>query len=130
MIELKFKLKKDGKCVGYMRIVGGDVEVRSPAGRPEFDWVTQYRLAWCGEHVTKEIDFDSAHPFVFQDRNGKDVYEGDAVTWWEHGYEHDSLVGTVELDRIHQRWALCSPVMYPMRPEDVDLDIELIEDKP
>jgi len=84
MSELKFKLKKGGKCVGYMRIVTGDsegphIETRTPDG----DWESPYTIDWDSEthkhwaYIT--LDFDSIHSLVCTDRNGKDVYEGDAV---------------------------------------------------
>lgn len=74
MSELKFKLKKAGKTVGYMRVMPGQ----------STPWLCiLYRET--EEHkwfIIADGDlplFDSIHPFVCQDRKGKDVYEGDTV---------------------------------------------------
>jgi hypothetical protein len=54
-----FKLKKDGKTVGYLNIDKG--------------------IHWSDETFipSNPIEFDSAHPFVTKDKNGKDVFAGD-----------------------------------------------------
>jgi hypothetical protein len=76
MTELRFKLKKDGKCVGYMRIC------LEPNHRLRME--QEFRHPWSAEWLPRNIadllpEADSIHPFVRQDRNGQDVYEGDAI---------------------------------------------------
>lgn len=82
MNEHLFKLKKDGKTVGYLLIEDGFLMVsenginyysayeQSPAGG----------LKICQEgNIFSLIDFDTSHPFVCKDKNGKDVFVGDRV---------------------------------------------------
>lgn len=66
MNEHLFKLKKDGKTVGYMCIKDGCVSTCSDP-------------------------WDIAHPFVTKDKHGKDVFAGDRVNWRPE--ELDELCG-------------------------------------
>jgi hypothetical protein len=69
---LLFKLKKDGKTVGYMRLYGGPLGLSlRKEGDPDWQYDFFAPLRGC--------DADFIHPFVCRDRNGKDVFEGDRV---------------------------------------------------
>ena len=74
MTELKFKLKKAGKCVGYMKI--------APPVGGAFLWLS-YREPgdekWRLEPPIELQAFDSIHPFVCLDRSRQGVYEGDYI---------------------------------------------------
>ncbi len=71
--EHLFKLKKDGKTVGYLKIDRGLVCWRTTTLSPALN------KTWHMVHNSVRIDFDSAHPFVIKDKNGKDVFAGDRV---------------------------------------------------
>lgn len=79
---LKMKLKKDGETVGYLKIERGFLLVRSLNGK-DFVLVTEQNASGgihlLGDDEKLYIDFDTAHPFVCPDRNGKDVYAEDKV---------------------------------------------------
>lgn len=69
----KFKLKKDGKVVGYLQIIG------RPKGilfSPSLGGV------WI-PFLGTEITFDTAHPFVCKENGigtkGRDIFAGDQV---------------------------------------------------
>lgn len=117
MTEKRYKLTKDGKCVGYMRIADGYISYRSVTGK---NWLARCVFEW-----------DAIHDLVCQDRRGKDVYEGDKVRWWEHGYERDSFNGTVKWSALYAGWALVSEEtcsQFRMAPQDRVWEIELIEE--
>lgn len=90
MNEPLFKLKKDGKTVGYCKLL----KYRDP-----LDSVRHWR-GWGysknGKNWEQQIiTFDTAHPFVTKDKNGKDVFAGDKVKagswefeviWQKYGY--------------------------------------------
>ena len=73
-----FKLKKDGKTVGYAHINGyGQLMFRFPK---DSDW-------WCKDKfwdmMREKYGFGippcSYYPFVTKDKNGKDVFAGDRI---------------------------------------------------
>lgn len=73
-MEHLYKLKKDGKTVGYCKLI----KYRDP-----LDSIRR----WVGWGYSKDgkkwgqrqTTFDTAHPFVTKDKNGKDVFAGDSV---------------------------------------------------
>lgn len=102
MTELRFKLKKDGRTVGFLYIKDGCISVCSPA-------------------------FDSIHPFVCQDRHGKDVYEGDEIfSYGQRCFMH--------YDEARFEWVLAGvpnqESTYCPRLSFSPQTIELIEDQP
>lgn len=115
MTELKFKLKKDGKCVGYMWIKDGLILYRKAGGT---NWLARCVFEW-----------DSIHPFVCLDRHGKDVYEGDRLREddpnWGYGGDYD---------KTHDGYTYMTVPSFPEMVGDVDWDLtfirtlELIED--
>jgi len=104
MVECKFKLKKDGTCAGYLRFH----RFNSPGGLLFLD-ESEDGIEW---HGGERIDFDSIHPFVCQDRNGKDVYEGDKFL-----DRRDSVIETM------------SPRFWFLSLEEDSHGIELIPDE-
>lgn len=94
-MEHLFKLKEDGKTVGYLKIQGGILQ----GSIDGLDWhyITNQNPA--GDLMLSNEQwvhfFDTAHPFVTKDKNGKDVFEGDKikagnwyfeVIWQKYGY--------------------------------------------
>lgn len=82
MREIKFRLIRDGKIVGYEKhshsgTVGiGVYHSRVNDDCEDFEWVNVrfYKTAWI-EHDTKE-------QFIGHlDSNGHDIYEGDIIEW-------------------------------------------------
>lgn len=73
-----FKLKKDGKCVGYL-----ELRIRTPYGYPVLWFRNLSRLDEGREwHSGNNVQADSIHPFVTKDKHGKDVFADDPV--WFH----------------------------------------------
>ncbi len=86
MTELLFKLKKDGKTVGYEKcqldndydapkIYNTDGISYHYPKKCQWWYSNVYRLSWC----TVREDHDEKCIFVCKDRNGKEVFEGDKV---------------------------------------------------
>lgn len=81
MNELLFKLKRDGKTVGYMKI--------NPKGKwdklhPMEDKFMFRPIGLAHENKWycigfRCLDFDSIYPFVTKDKNGKDVFADDTL---------------------------------------------------
>jgi len=65
MTEYLFKLKKDGKTVGYLKLAKGWTQFHS-LNFAEGQWYYPCNFKWT-----------SAHPFVTKDKHGKDVFAGD-----------------------------------------------------
>jgi len=120
-----FKLKNNGKTVGYLEIYQDGI-VRLEYDRTSCPWVHTgwpYHL----QGFLKEQKVTSVHPFVTKDKNNKDVFAGDKikfltptmmrstkgiVTWYE------KLMGWIVLEsEKDEKWSL-----YSVH------DIELIED--
>jgi hypothetical protein len=70
-MEHKFKLKKDGKTVGYLEIFAEDGEVVFRKDLIDDMDCDIWEQGIC--------DFDTAHPFVTKDKNGKDIFAGDSL---------------------------------------------------
>jgi len=89
MTEHLFKLKKDGKTVGYLEFKDGKFVYSNEDG----SYVSPYCISiWNGKvfsfqcpaygssyYEHDECEYDSLHPFVTKDKNGKDVFAGDKV---------------------------------------------------
>lgn len=68
-----FKLKKDGKTVGYLRFA----KYRPQSNN---DLCVQSKCVICNGTEWNDgdtLDYDSIHPFVCKDKNGKDVFAND-----------------------------------------------------
>ncbi len=112
MSELKFKLKKDGKCVGFARFSSTGAN----GLQFEYWWNRDPKsktAQWDWHH---NFAYDSIYPFVCLDRHGKEVYEEDTVLI--DGDEHSVEMRPMVRELMHEY----SPV--------VEEDIELIEDQP
>jgi len=76
MIEAKFKLTKNGKCIGYMRIQREPVyrlRMLHEFRHPDSD-------GWVPAHILNLLpEADEIHPFVCRDCKDRDVYQGDSV---------------------------------------------------
>ena len=130
MTEHLFKLTKYGKTVGYMKIVGGAVLYKHP---PAEKWAN----AWL-EWKTAIICFDTAHPFVTKDKNGKDVFARDLLNYDCCGDFHEKGIGYFVWDDDVAGWRLQDAekkkrnFYYGSDFNGSDFrseDIELIEDK-
>ena len=66
-----FKLKKDGKTVGYLKIEDGRVWIRDT----EHIW----RHYGCADYI--HISFDETLPYVTDDKHGEKVFAGDKVNY-------------------------------------------------
>ena len=116
-MEHLFKLKKDGKTVGYLKIANNGKKSGLVFSLSGDIW----------SHVTQEgmlPQFDTAHPFVTKDKNGNDVFAGDEVV------SSDGLRKyKVTWDERRCRWWLCGVDKAWAVNEPAWEDYELIEDK-
>ena len=121
-MEHLFKLKKDGKTVGYSTLI----KYYDPLDNSRH-W-TMWGYSKNGKKwIQQRITFDTAHPFVTKDKNGKDVFAGDKAfgnVWMEDLPVH-RVVGEI----IYHNCGYClqTPTTY-YHLNDLK-DIELIEDK-
>lgn len=71
-----FKLKKDGKCVGYEKhtLVDGKMEIHHSA---KGGWICFADSS--GEYLHGYIEHDEKVPFVCDDKNGDKIFMGDKV---------------------------------------------------
>ena len=79
MNEYLFKLKKDGKAVGYIEIYQNG-NIRLQYDKCSCPWS---HIGW-KFHLRKFLDkksVTSIHPFVTKDKHGKDVFAGDKVIY-------------------------------------------------
>ncbi len=101
MIEHLFKLKKDGKTVGYLCIKDGCISTCSDP-------------------------WDTAHPFVTKDKNGNDVFEGDKMLSKDKLRKYEVAWNEKRcnwfLRGLNSAWAVDPPGNWK--------DYTLIEDKP
>lgn len=74
MKHLLFKLKKDGKTIGYCKLLKYHDPLDS--SRHWAGWGYSKNGTNWGQRI---ISFDTAHSFVTQDKHGKDVFAGDKV---------------------------------------------------
>lgn len=135
MNEHLFKLKREGKTVGYLLLEDGFlqastngknyfyVQAQSPAGGLLI--YPSNNLFW--------LDYDTAHPFVTKDNSGKDVFADDkikALYFWPDAKKPQTITGKVGWRDETLNWVLYHT---PNTPECAFLwqlhDIELIEDK-
>lgn len=126
-MEHLFKLKKDGKTVGYLKIRGGNI-LGSVDGK-RFTFVTeqnQSRGIYLYQDIGRPfIDYDSAHPFVTKDKNGKDVFSGDKV-------KSGKRILTIVWDKDCLQWRAGeedNPHFAPLSQWAISEQFELIEDK-
>ena len=88
-----FKLKKDGKTVGYL-----ELRIRTQYGYPVLWFRNLGRLDEGREwHSGNNIQADSIHPFVTKDKHGDDVFAGDSV-------KSGKLVLTIVWGESNLRW--------------------------
>lgn len=121
-----FKLKKDGKCVGYLRIEEGRV-LLNPIDRPGY---------WCiYDGLLCKYMFDEALPYVCTNKNGDKVFVNDKAIYMGHEVtikENDGNFG------YHLEFANLEP-MEPVKTgkkltnqlfRDMGEDIELLKEQP
>ncbi len=102
MNEHRFKLKKDGKTVGYLKYdkyrpdCNGDLDVYGK-------FIGDGDDKWC-EGVTPE--FDAMYPFVTKDKNGNDVFAGDSVKFGKR-------ILTIVWDNCDMQWKTKQPGRTP-----------------
>ncbi len=126
MTELLFKLKKEGRCIGYARFH----KIDASGLALEFSWKPQQdkaRESWEQKH---RFAFDSIHPWVCKDRNNKDVFEGDRVR-----IKTKSAAGVVYWDKRQLGWWVWFKDVDDTQGQTCPLagivdDIELLEDQP
>lgn len=123
-MEHLFKLKKDGKCVGYLRIKDGKVWWKYT------EYEKAVALCWYNVGVGKTIKFDTAHQFVTKGKNGKDVFIDDFV--WFHWMGKKSKAQLIN-DNWFNRLIFCEKKDIRGLPRTFCKSdkryIELIEDK-
>ena len=120
-MEHLFKLKKDGKCVGLMKIENGEVYIQKPKDKY---WDFQYVSSRSKPEANIIIKFDTAHLFVTKDKHGKDVFAGDKII------SSDGLRKyKVTWDERRCRWWLCGIEKPWAVNEPVWENYELIEGK-
>jgi len=123
-----FKLKKDGKTVGYLNISKICMLMGSIDG---LDWryITNQNPAGDLQLSNNQWIhfFDTAHPFVTKDKNGKDVFAGDKAKF----YSGVKLSGRKEIKIGTVIYEDCQFKIdnFPLSIATKFLDIELIEDK-
>ena len=144
MTEHLFKIKKDGKTVGYLELKGGIPSPETAAEKPltaiaGLVWYTAGKTLMALRDI--ELQWDTAHPFVTKDKNGKDVFAGDeikALYYWPtpdrkpnvYARNPQPITGKVGWRDETFNWVLYHT---PNTPEFAELwklyDIELIEAK-
>src|SRR5512146_1897947 len=133
MKELLFKLKKGGKCIGYMR-----TRALGPAKRLRVQYRNCPDLCMADDLWEEEcrIDFDSIHPCVCRDRRGKDVFEGDTIrglcTRQKH-QKYNRFTGIVKWSEQYHWFEVAGKdtdgdLICPNFGEIVLADIELVEE--
>lgn len=121
-MEHLFKLKKDGKTVGYYRFAPyrdeGDMELQMRIDGKEW---------WSSGDM---LDFDSIHPFVTKDKNGKDVFADDEITFVPVNGFGTEIQQRVKVYFCNRRLAFCvKSKAWDIPIKHNCLDIELIEGK-
>lgn len=110
MSEHLFKLKKDGKTVGYLKLAKGWTQFQA-LGRE--DWYYPCDFAW-----------HTAHLFVTKDKNGKDVFAGDTLRSKDELRKYKVI-----WDERRCRWWLCGVDKAWAVNEPIWEDYEQIEEK-
>jgi len=119
-MEHLFKLKKDGKTVGYLELQG--FQYPYPDHKPMFCGVRFQRVGEKNWGKT-EMEWDSAHPFVTKDKNGKDVFDADEIKMFSRQYK-------VVWDKREFGWYLQDEYKAKFKLSYNNINhIELIEDK-
>ena len=124
MTEHLFKLKKDGKTVGYMQLQ----KQHKPSEYLGLLWrfSSDGNTRWTGQKARWPI-FDTAHSFIIKDKNGKDVFADDKIK----GFLEDStdeIKGEVTL--YEKTGAYRIKTGSSLKPRMLFVyDIELIEEK-
>jgi len=121
MNEHLFKLKKDGKTVGYYRFV---------IYRDDCDMELQYSKDGKLWNSGDMIDFNSIHPFVTKDKNGKNVFHADYILANYRGKKEEARIYW-DASAFRFFWVFGEKPEQNLKfPMSVDWkDIELIEDK-
>ena len=118
-MEHLFKLKKDGKTVGYCKLI----KYRDPldSSRHWVGWGYSKNGKNWGQHI---ISFDIVLPFVTKDKNGKDVFAGDKMQSKDRLRKYEVVLNERQcnwfLRGLSTSWAVNEPTWK---------DYELIEDK-
>ena len=126
MTEHRFKLKKDGKMIGYMQI-SEEVDTLSTTD-PMAVFIKKVNGEWrtyefdCIRHY--KVIFNSIHPFVTLDKNGNDVFAGDGLLSKDELRKYK-----VTWDERRCRWWLCGIDKAWAVNEPIWEDYTLIEDK-
>jgi hypothetical protein len=117
---MKFKLKKDGKTVGYARFekyrpqYNNDLCLQS--NRDGIEWYDN----------EPQFEYDSIHPFVCADKNREDVFADDKFTFEHIGYMSEPAVA--RFDKIEMRWYAITTKNGFRLPLSQCKDIELIKE--
>lgn len=124
-VEHLFKLKKDGKTVGYLLFEDGFIQI-SVDGK-YFHYLDNQNptgsLSYNHHRFNIFIDWDSIHPFVTKDKNGKDVFADDEVV----SNKDDPILEVRGIVKYRPRFAdyiIEGTQRYGIK----NTDIELIED--
>jgi len=130
MNDYLFKLKKDGKKVGYLKIVGAQFFYGLSLVNFQSWPIDIFKRVI----KTPNLRSLSNHPFVTKDTNGRKVFADDnikALYFWPDAKDPQTITGKVEWRDETFNWVLYHT---PNTPEFAELwqlyDIELIEDKP
>lgn len=81
MTEHLFQLRKDGKVVGYLQFRGTTPRATTSERPPK----SIEGLVWYSADLQtmsfrdSDIEWDTAHPFICNDKNGKKVFGGNKV---------------------------------------------------
>ena len=130
MNEHLFKLKKDGKTVGYLELMG--VQYPHPEHKPMFCGV-RFRREGQENWGKYEIEWDTAHRFVCKDKNRKDVFAEDSFIYDCCGNFHEKGTGFFVWDEDILGFRLQDTIkkkrVFYFGVDFSCKDIELIEDK-
>jgi len=133
MTELLFKLKKDGKVVGYEQAVLQ--ELLSNTKWAYNAMITQQRFPdgkWfdvlIGQCHFKPILHDEKCPFVTTDKNGKNVFAGDETNHGVLAWNSEKFAWTL-LENVTDVLGEGNKIGIISMLSDYKDDIELIEDK-
>jgi len=117
-----FKLKLNGKTVGYMRWIK---DVAPYYGH--WQW-SEYGNCYGGIFITH----DSIHPYVYDDKNGKPVFEGDKCNChmftFDGGEGEYTFIGTVRWDDSYHGFLLRDSSEWYEISAMSDEGIELIDE--
>lgn len=114
-----FKLKKDGKDVGRLRITCNAVMYKNKNTYGE----------WLFTHSATNLEepsFDTAHPFVCKDKNGKDMFVEDKIRWPSRSVSNHFCEDVVKANYMRGAW-VTSPAGNDIALCHILADIELIE---